>query len=83
MSNHGSELLCFILTVVTVKFTEEDYAVNEEGGPVEVCVVKDSDIAESFTVSLPSQDGSAEGEYSTSSMSDFVYSSAVQTLLCS
>ncbi len=68
MSNHGSELLCFILTVVTVKFTEEEFTVNEEGGPVEVCVEKDSGIAESFTVSLPTQDGSAEGEWSTSAV---------------
>ncbi len=68
---------------MTVTFTEEEYTVNEDDGTVEVCVEKDSDIAESFTVSLPTQDGSAEGEYSTSVMSDFVYSSAVQTLLFS
>ncbi len=53
---------------MTVKFTEEEYTVNEEDGTVQVCVEKDSDIAESFTVSLPTQDGSAEGELNVSAM---------------
>ncbi len=53
---------------MTVQFTEEEYTVNEGDGTVQVCVEKDSDIAESFTVSLPTQDGSAGGELGTSAV---------------
>ena len=50
---------------MTVKFVEPVYNVNEDMGPAQVCVDKDKKIAESFTVTLTPQDGTAvEGNQS-------------------
>ncbi len=47
---------------MTVRFTEPVYTVAENGGTAVVCVEKDKEIAERFTVSLPTQEGTASGE---------------------
>ena len=52
-------IVLYLNVVVTVKFVEPVYNVNEDMGPAQVCMEKDKDIAESFTVTLTPQDRTA------------------------
>ena len=48
--------------VVTVRIEQEQYVVPETVGTVEVCVVKDKEVATSFSVILTTEDVEAQGE---------------------
>ena len=40
------------LTVVRVRFTEDDYSAREDEGPITACIIRDRPIASAFTVTV-------------------------------
>ena len=61
-SLYGSDIIFLLPIVITIDFNTTDVVVNEDDGTAEVCLQRDKDTEEPFTVQLTASERVATGE---------------------